>query len=979
MTTTRDSVTDVWGERTPHRDNEWPVRVDERTLEEPERWVQSACMLCSNGCGLDIGVKNGRIVGVRGRAEDVVNKGRLGPKGLHGWEANASPDRLTQPLVRRNGRLEPATWDEAMDLIVNRTQALKKRYTGSTIGFYTSGQLFLEEYYTLGVIGKAGIGTPHMDGNTRLCTATSAAALKETFGSDGQPGSYFDLDSADTFLHVGHNMAETDTVLWMRILDRRAAPNPPTLVVIDPRETPTAKEADVHLAPKVGTNVAVLNGLLNLIIDNGHIDQAYIDEHTIGFDDLKKTVAAYTPERVAEIADIPAMDLRAAAEALGKAERLVSSVLQGVYQSNQATAAAVQVNNINLIRGMIGRPGCGILQMNGQPTAQNTRETGADGDLPGFRNWNNPVHIKQLADLWNVEMSTIPHWSPPTHALSMFHHAESGSIRMLWISGTNPAVSLPDLARTRKILQKEGLFLIVQDAFMTETAEFADVVLPAAIWGEKTGCFTNVDRTVHLSHKAIEPPGEARSDFEIFVDFARRMDLRDKDGQPLIKWNTPEEAFEGWKACSRGRPCDYTGLSYARLTGGSGIPWPCNDEHPDGLHQLYSDSVFPTTPDYCESFGHDLITGGATPPEEFKAMNPAGRAILKAADHAPHVEAPNEDYPLWLSTGRIVYHFHTRTKTARSKPLHEKAPDAFIQINPEDAAPLGIADGDMVKVSSRRGVAMAPALLRDIRRGHVFMPFHYGYWDEYDPTRPRAANELTFYGWDPVSKQPSFKYSAVRIERPTREELEHPASRASDSKDESKGKGHGVKEAIKSSLEAMTPSGFEDHNAKADAKNSEDEKEAPSHMAEYLSLLVHNEKRLTRSLKAVRQTHTKVPDIGPECMLFTAWAEEAIELMRPFTDKYGERSMDKAELLDKALDPGRKGGSFALVRDLHDLWLLVNESMISVIILKQAAQALRDLDLEKALGTIEKFNKRQRQWLRTRLKQAAPQSLVVPS
>ncbi|MDB5380791.1 MAG: narB 1, partial [Rhodospirillales bacterium] len=240
MSTTRDSIADIWGARTPHGPgDEWPVRVDEQVGEQPERWVQAGCVLCSNGCGCDIGVKDGRIVGIRGRAVDVVNKGRLGPKGLNGWQANGSRDRLTRPLIRRAGKLEPATWDEAMDLLVARTKEIRDRYTTGAIGFYTSGQLFLEEYYTLGLIGKAGLGTPHMDGNTRLCTATAGAALKETFGSDGQPGSYEDIDVTDCILHVGHNIAETDTVLWMRVLDRRAAPNTPTLIVIDPRRTPT--------------------------------------------------------------------------------------------------------------------------------------------------------------------------------------------------------------------------------------------------------------------------------------------------------------------------------------------------------------------------------------------------------------------------------------------------------------------------------------------------------------------------------------------------------------------------------------------------------------------------------------------------------------------------------------------------------------------------------------------------------------------
>ena len=762
MYQTRDSIADIWGDRTPHYDN-WPERIDERTIDTPERWVQSACVLCSNGCGMDIGVKDGKIVGVRGRGVDRVNLGRLGPKGLHAWIANDSPDRLTTPLIRRNGRLEAASWDEAMELIVERSQTIQQQRTAGAIGFYTSGQLFLEEYYTLGVIGKAGLGTPHMDGNTRLCTATAAAALKATFGSDGQPGCYSDLDTTAAILHIGHNIAEQQTVLWARILDRLAGKNPPKIVVIDPRRTYTAKEADVHLAPKVGTNIPVMNGLLNLIIQAGHINPEYIAAHTVGFETLKATVSQWTPERVEQVANVPVKDLQAAAEILGTARSLVSTVLQGVYQSMQATAAACQVNNLHLIRGLIGTPGNGIMQMNGQPTSQNTRESGADGDLPGFRNWDNPEHIAELERLWNIEPMIIPHWSPPTHAMQIWRYAEQGSIEMLWISGTNPAVSLPELSRARKILQKEDLFVIVQDAFMTETAELADVVLPAAIWGEKTGCFTNVDRTVHISHQAIDPPGEARADLDIFLDYARRMDFRDKDGAPLIKWHNSEQAFEAWKECSRGRFCDYSGMSYAKLSQGSGIQWPCNEQFPDGASHLYTDSHFNTDYDYCESYGHDLDTGAATTPEEYRADDPKGKAFLKAADYLRPHEEPDPEYPLWLTTGRVVYHFHTRTKTGRSPALNQAAPEAFVQMSDRDATQYGITEGDSIAVTSRRGKIIVPARIGDIIPGVVFIPFHYGYWD--NGNRNRAANELTLTEWDPISKQPHFKYAAVKISK----------------------------------------------------------------------------------------------------------------------------------------------------------------------------------------------------------------------
>jgi len=767
-----DRIADPWGVRTRYRGSRWPARVDlclEDGVHERdvERWLGSASVLHSNGDAFDIAVKDGRIVGVRGQAEDRVNRGRLDPKDLFGWQASDSRDRLTRPMVRRDGELVESTWDEAMGRIVDRSRQLLGRPGGwGRFGFYTSGQLFLEEYYTLAVIGKAGLGTPHMDGNTRLCTATAAAALKASFGTDGQPGSYSDVDRCDAIALWGHNVAETQAVLWMRMLDRRRGANPPRMLAVDPRRTAVAREADIHLAPRPGTNQALLNAIQYLLLEHGWYDQEYVQAHTLGFEDLRQTVADYPPDRVAELCDVAEADIRAAAELIGTSERLLSTVLQGVYQSNQATAAACQVNNIHLLRGMIGRPGAGVLQMNGQPTAQNTRETGADGDLPGLRNWDNPQHIKELADLWNVDESTIPHWAPPTHAMQIFRYAEQGSIELLWISATNPAVSLPDLARVRRILGRPELFVVVQDMFRTETTEFADVVLPAAGWGEKLGTFTNADRTVHLSEQAVAPPGQARSDLDIFLDFARRMDFRNRDGEPLISWHDPESAFAAWQECSRGRPCDYTGLSYAKLRQGTGIQWPCNDEAPGGTERLYTKGVFNTDPDYCETYGQDLVTGADHTAEQYRAKQPSGRAFLHAAAYHPSPEVPSDEYPLMLTTGRTIYHFHTRTKTGRVRQLQDAAPEVWVEVSPADAVELGVGEGDLVEVASPRGRVEGRARICGGRPGTVFVPFHYGYWDRSKSTvdgASRAANELTITGWDPVSKQPLFKVAAVRL------------------------------------------------------------------------------------------------------------------------------------------------------------------------------------------------------------------------
>ncbi|MEU4603443.1 nitrate reductase [Kribbella sp. NPDC023972] len=772
-----DRIANVWGTRTPYATGaDWPARVDEfiedGTAPGEVDWVQSACVLCSNGCGMDIGVHDGRIVGVRGRSADRVNHGRLGPKGLFGWQANNSADRLTTPLIRRDGTLTPATWDDAMELIAERSRLVLDEQGPLGMAFYSSGQLFLEDYYTLALVVRGGIGTPHLDGNTRLCTATSDFALKETFGTDGAPGSLTDFDTCDALFAIGHNMPETHTVLWSRVLDRLHGPDRPRLVVVDPRRTKIAQEADVHLAIRNGTNLALLNGIQHELIENDLVDRAFVDAHTVGFDQLANTVAAYPPDRVAGICGVEADEIRAAARIIGSAERLVSTCLQGVYQSHQATASACQVNNINLLRGMIGKPGASVFQLNGQPTAQNTRETGANGDLTGMRNWQNPSHVEELAHLWNLDPAQIPSWSPPTHVMQMFRYAEEGSVRFLWIIGTNPAVSLPELHRIRSILQQERLFVVVSDPFRTETAQFADVVLPTAIWGEKTGTFTNHDRTVHLSEKAVDPPGEARSDMDILTDYADRLGLHDKDGRPLVKWRTPEECFAAFREATRGRPCDYSGLSYQKLRGAGGIQWPCTHDNPEGTERLYTDQVFNTQTEYCEDYGHDLLTGAAHERKDYADLQADGRAILKAAEFLPPHEPPDDDYPLLFTTGRTAYHFHTRTKTGRVAQLQAAAPTVWIEIGASDAEPLGITEGDLVRVESRRGKLEAKARVSDIRDGVVFAPFHYGYWDqdEADGDRPTAANELTSTEWDPVSKQPLFKVAAVRVHKVAEEQ-----------------------------------------------------------------------------------------------------------------------------------------------------------------------------------------------------------------
>jgi len=728
---------------------------------EVERWTASTCGICSLGCGLEIGTTNGRIVGVRGRIDQPVGRGRLGPKGLNQWYANGHPARALHPLIRSGDRLLRASWDDAMELVTGKFNEALALEGPDAVAIYNSGQLLLEEYYAIGKIARAGLATSNIDANTRLCTATTASSLMESFGADGPPGAFADFDETECIVLVGHNAAEQSTVLWMRIMAAKAKAKPPVVIVIDPRRTFTVEAgADLHLQLKPGTNVALLNGLCHLLIENGWIDQRFVAERTVNFDRFKETVSTYTPERVEQLTGVPAEHLRKAAEWIGRSRSTVTTCLQGVYQSNQATLAAATVNSMHLLMGKIGRPGSAPFQFAGQPSSMSTRETGADGTYPAYRNWEDPAHMKDLAERWNVPVELLG--KKPVSAPEIFELCGKGHVKVLWNICTNPAVSMTDRRMQLETLKR--VFLIVQDCFDgTETARLADVVLPTAMWGEKTGCMTNAERRVNLLWKAAEPPGEARADFDIFLDFATRMAFTTKDGQPLLAFKTPEEAFDEWRMISKGTIPDYSGMSYAMLRERGGIQWPCNARAPQGTERLYADHRFPTRWQIAESYEKDLHTGHERTQREYREqVEPKNdRAFLLGGDYEPAVEETDDEFPLLAITGRQVYHWHTRTKTSKAPALAAAAPRVFIAVNEQDARRLDISDGQAVRLVSRRGSVQGPAKVGQVvGAGVVFVPFHYG-----ELGAETAANDLMPMHWDPVSNQPVQKIAAVRLER----------------------------------------------------------------------------------------------------------------------------------------------------------------------------------------------------------------------
>jgi anaerobic selenocysteine-containing dehydrogenase len=693
----------------------------------PEHWVKTTCGYCSVGCGMLIGVREGAAVAVRGDPDHPVNQGRLCPKGLSEHHTIAAPGRLHQPLMRadRSQALAPATWDDALARVAGGFTSLMAEHGPDAVAILSTGQLVTEEFYALGKLARLGLGVRHYDGNTTLCMSSAVAGYKSSFGSDGPPGTYADLEQADCILLVGANIADNHPLLAPRVMANEAA----TVIVVDPRVTKTAMIADLHLAIRPRSDIVLINALMKVIIDDGLVDIDYVTAHTDGYPELVAHLATVDVAAAAAECGIAPERLYQAARAFGRAERGFVAWTMGVNHSVQGTETVTLLNNLCLITGNIGRAGAAPFSITGQCNAMGTREAGGTSSLPGYRRFDSPDDRAELATLWGVAEARIPTERGRAYP-DIIDGIVDGTIRGLWIIATNPPVSFPNRRRLEAALGRLDL-LVVQDGFETPTTAEAHVVLPAAIWGEKMGTYTNSERRVSLVRRAVDPPGEARSDLDIFLTLAERLEMR----QELFPgWRGPEDAFEEWARVSAGRLCDYSGITYERIDDAGGVQWPCpeGDEHPwGGTARLYCDGRFGT---------------------------PSGRAQLRCVSPQAMSEPPSEDFPLLLNTGRTVEHWHTRTKTGRVGILEEMAPAAWVEVNPSDARRLRLATGDRVRVSSARGAVddLAVRVTATVRPGEVFVPFHY---DE------RCVNLLTLDEFDPISREPNYKQCAVRLAR----------------------------------------------------------------------------------------------------------------------------------------------------------------------------------------------------------------------
>lgn len=714
-----------------------------KPLNPVDEWVYSTCGYCSVGCGLYIGVRDGQAVTVEGNQDSSVNRGRLCVKGLYEWKFLNHPQRATSPMIRKKGRLEPVSWKEALTFMVNRIKDICQEKGPEAIGVYHSGQLLMEEYYALGKLAKGVIGTPNLDSNTRLCMASAVKGAIRSFGTDGPPGCYEDVEQAEVLFILGANPAEMHPQLWQRILHSRESKGT-QLIVADPRATLPAQMANLHLQLRPGTNIALLNTMIHVLIKENLLDEEVIRERTIGFSDLAVLVEDYTPERGEELTGIPAELIVEAAMLFGKVERGMTLYCQGVNQSMSATDTAALINTLHLITGKIGKPGCAPFSLTGQASAMSNREVGGGASLPGFRNPANSQHRLEVADVWQLSEGKIP--SHSQDIMKIMELIDADKLDLLWVIGSNPAVSLPDQKKVRESLDR--VFLIVQDVYYpVETARYADVFLPAAQWGEKTGTYTNMERRVNIAYQAVKPPGEAKSDLKIFQEIAKGL-----GAEEAFSWRHPEEVFNEWKVLSKGRPNDMSGITYERLEKERGLQWPCPDHSHPGTKRLYTTRVFNTPKAIAQEYG------------EFNQEE--GRARLWAVPYTPPPEMPDEDYPFWLNTGSILEHYHTRTKTKRIPELAITAPEGFVEIHPLDADKLGIREGERIRIVSRRGWILVPARVSTIvSPGQIFVPYHFGDLDPSEAHLKQAANHLTINWVDPLSKQPLYKVSACRIEK----------------------------------------------------------------------------------------------------------------------------------------------------------------------------------------------------------------------
>ncbi|SFJ32857.1 molybdopterin oxidoreductase family protein [Planctomicrobium piriforme] len=693
---------------------------------KPEATTNMVCGFCSTGCGLKIHLRAGEAIGLSPQTSYPVNLGMACPKGWEALTVLDAPDRATTPLLRNaSGQLEPVSWETAMQQFVGRMKSIQKEHGPHSVAFLSTGQIPTEEMALLGSLAKFGMGMLHGDGNTRQCMATAAVAYKQSFGFDAPPYTYADFEESDALVFVGSNPCIAHPIMWERVMRNRRSPE---IIVIDPRMTETAMYASQHLAIKPKSDQSLLYGVARILIENGWLDESFIAASTEGFEEFARYVAAFDLPRVVSDTGLKPEQIERFAETIHQRKRASFWWTMGVNQSYQGTRTAQAIINLALMTGNIGKPGTGANSITGQCNAMGSRLFSNTTGLLGGRDFTKPEHRQQIADVLEIDAARIP-----TENSWAYHEIMEGilkgKIKGLWVICTNTAHSWINQNLAREMLDRLD-FLVVQDMYhTTETARLAHLVLPAAGWGEKEGTFINSERRFGVIKKVRKAPGQALADFHIFKLIAHYWGC----GDMFSMWTSPAAVFEIIKECSRGMPCDFTGMQdYGWLDAQGGVQWPCPSEleAPAQERRLFEDGKF---------------------------FRENGKAMFYFEEPRPLSEPTNDGYPFILLTGRgTASQWHTQTRTGKSAVLRKLYPEKpFVEINPADARTLGLVQNEWITIESQRGRMLAMALFTPaVQPGQLFIPMHY-----------EGTNQLTDAVFDPYSKQPSYKACAVRVTR----------------------------------------------------------------------------------------------------------------------------------------------------------------------------------------------------------------------
>jgi nitrate reductase NapA len=745
-----------------------PYPTDAGAAQDVSKWTKGVCRYCGAGCGVYVGTKGGKVVAVKGD-KDNWNKGFLCVKGYYLPSILYTADRVKTPLLKKGDRFEKISWKEAMDLMVDKFAAAYRQNPNS-IAYYGSGQSYTEESYIMTKLFKGGLGTNNTDGNPRLCMASAAVGYVSSFGKDEPMGSYDDIYHASCFFIIGSNMAEAHPVLFRIVNERKKKGEDVKIIMVDPRRTLSARIADLHLSFVPGNDLAILNAMAHVIIKEGLYDKRFVEAHTVfkkvvdpgpppkiektTWDEYVKFIEEYTPEMAERVSGCPKEDIVKAARWFATSKATMSLWTMGLNQRTRGVWVNNLMHNLHLLTGQICRPGATPFSLTGQPNAcGGVRDGGLLSHLlPYGRLVANEAHRAEMEKFWGVPAGRISP-TPGLTAVDMFRAFGKDEVKAMWIACTNPGQSLPNVDAYRKGMAGNDTFLVVSETYHpTKTSELADLVLPAALWVEKEGTYGQSERRYQFVEKCVDPPGEARGDFDAMLEFANRLMAevgRAEEGRRMFSFKDTEDCWNELRLASEGTAYDFMGMTRKRMKEAHGIQWPAPAEDHPGTTRRYTAKYGDTLVRKFDPSASDISFYGAKPD--------GNRAAIWLRPHKGAAEPVDAEYQFYLTTGRQIEHWHTGTMTLNVPELKRSAPAAYAEIHPNDARRLGVSDKQKVRLVSRRGEIVLEARVSDVtREGLVFVPMHY----------PESMiNSLTNDAYDGLSKQPEYKICAIKVQR----------------------------------------------------------------------------------------------------------------------------------------------------------------------------------------------------------------------